>query len=228
MVETEDGSKPHPAFKMQSAAMREARLLAAELGLAELVDGEALFLKGGVHRRRVPAVDCYLLDAIPLPQCDDVLDDRGMIDDVAFRHREDSGVLPAQIVGSIVLGLLCKPGFGQEKHGQHVIATTLALTFAGKDGHHGREVFDTRQVHPNPAWPALEVGNRRHRLGRVIDFESEARLRRSFLPLIEMEAAEVGDLRWEVLDPASLDPQLFERTEAGGDFCSSERSESDE
>lgn len=33
MVETEDGSKPHPAFKMQSAAMREARLLATELGL---------------------------------------------------------------------------------------------------------------------------------------------------------------------------------------------------
>ena len=33
MVETEDGSKPHPAFKMQSAAMREARLLATELAL---------------------------------------------------------------------------------------------------------------------------------------------------------------------------------------------------
>lgn len=33
MVETEDGGKPHPAFKMQSAAMREARLLATELGL---------------------------------------------------------------------------------------------------------------------------------------------------------------------------------------------------
>jgi P27 family predicted phage terminase small subunit len=32
MIETEDGSKPHPAFKMQSAAMREARLLATELG----------------------------------------------------------------------------------------------------------------------------------------------------------------------------------------------------
>lgn len=29
----EDGLKPHPAFKMQSAAMREARLLAAEMGL---------------------------------------------------------------------------------------------------------------------------------------------------------------------------------------------------
>ena len=33
MVEGEDGQKPHPAFKMQGAAMREARLLAAELGL---------------------------------------------------------------------------------------------------------------------------------------------------------------------------------------------------
>lgn len=33
MVAAEDGRKPHPAFKMQSAAMREARLLAAELGL---------------------------------------------------------------------------------------------------------------------------------------------------------------------------------------------------
>lgn len=33
MIESEDGPKPHPAFKMQSAAMREARLLAAELGL---------------------------------------------------------------------------------------------------------------------------------------------------------------------------------------------------
>ena len=33
MVDGEDGQKPHPAFKMQGAAMREARLLAAELGL---------------------------------------------------------------------------------------------------------------------------------------------------------------------------------------------------
>ena len=33
MVADEDATKPHPAFKMQSAAMREARLLAAELGL---------------------------------------------------------------------------------------------------------------------------------------------------------------------------------------------------
>ena len=33
MVTTENGPKPHPAFRMQSAAMREARLLAAELGL---------------------------------------------------------------------------------------------------------------------------------------------------------------------------------------------------
>lgn len=33
MVTAEDGTKPHPAFKMQSASMREARLLAAELGL---------------------------------------------------------------------------------------------------------------------------------------------------------------------------------------------------
>ena len=33
MVEGEDGQKPHAAFKMQGAAMREARLLAAELGL---------------------------------------------------------------------------------------------------------------------------------------------------------------------------------------------------
>ncbi|MBF0375412.1 MAG: phage terminase small subunit P27 family [Alphaproteobacteria bacterium] len=33
MVTTDDGPKPHPAFKMQQAAMREARLLAAELAL---------------------------------------------------------------------------------------------------------------------------------------------------------------------------------------------------
>ncbi len=33
MVTCENGPKPHPAFRMQSAAMREARLLAAELGL---------------------------------------------------------------------------------------------------------------------------------------------------------------------------------------------------
>lgn len=33
MVDSEDGAKPHAAFKMQGAAMREARLLAAELGL---------------------------------------------------------------------------------------------------------------------------------------------------------------------------------------------------
>jgi P27 family predicted phage terminase small subunit len=33
LVDTDDGPKPHPAFRMQSAAMREARLLASELGL---------------------------------------------------------------------------------------------------------------------------------------------------------------------------------------------------
>lgn len=33
LIDTKDGPKPHPAFRMQSAAMREARLLAAELGL---------------------------------------------------------------------------------------------------------------------------------------------------------------------------------------------------
>jgi P27 family predicted phage terminase small subunit len=33
MVTTEKGPAAHPAFRMQSAAMREARLLAAELGL---------------------------------------------------------------------------------------------------------------------------------------------------------------------------------------------------
>jgi P27 family predicted phage terminase small subunit len=33
MEATDKGQKPHAAFKMQSAAMREARLLAAELGL---------------------------------------------------------------------------------------------------------------------------------------------------------------------------------------------------
>ncbi|KAA0597363.1 phage terminase small subunit P27 family [Azospirillum lipoferum] len=33
IVKTETGPKPHPAFRMQQGAMREARLLAAELGL---------------------------------------------------------------------------------------------------------------------------------------------------------------------------------------------------
>ena len=33
MVKGKNGAKPHPPFKMQGAAMREARLLAAELGL---------------------------------------------------------------------------------------------------------------------------------------------------------------------------------------------------
>ncbi|MFL7903975.1 phage terminase small subunit P27 family [Azospirillum argentinense] len=32
-VKTDKGVKPHPAFRMQGNAMREARLLAAELGL---------------------------------------------------------------------------------------------------------------------------------------------------------------------------------------------------
>lgn len=32
-LDTEEGPKPHPAFRMQSAAMREARLLASELAL---------------------------------------------------------------------------------------------------------------------------------------------------------------------------------------------------
>lgn len=33
IVKGEDGPKTHPAFRMQGAAMREARLLASELGL---------------------------------------------------------------------------------------------------------------------------------------------------------------------------------------------------
>ena len=33
LVTTEDGAKPHQAFRVQQAAMREARLLAAELAL---------------------------------------------------------------------------------------------------------------------------------------------------------------------------------------------------
>lgn len=33
IISGEDGPKPHPAFKMQQAAMRECRLLAAELAL---------------------------------------------------------------------------------------------------------------------------------------------------------------------------------------------------
>lgn len=42
-VATENGPKPHPAFRMQGNAMREARLLAAELGLTPHRRG----LKGG-------------------------------------------------------------------------------------------------------------------------------------------------------------------------------------
>jgi P27 family predicted phage terminase small subunit len=33
MVQTDDGPKIHPAFRMQQAAMREARLLAVEMGV---------------------------------------------------------------------------------------------------------------------------------------------------------------------------------------------------
>ena len=33
VIDGEDGPKTHPAFRMQGAAMREARLLASELGL---------------------------------------------------------------------------------------------------------------------------------------------------------------------------------------------------
>ncbi|MFO1099038.1 MAG: phage terminase small subunit P27 family [Xanthobacteraceae bacterium] len=33
LIQTEKGQKPHPAIKIQANAMREARLLAAELGL---------------------------------------------------------------------------------------------------------------------------------------------------------------------------------------------------
>jgi P27 family predicted phage terminase small subunit len=33
IIKTENGPKPHPAFRMQQAAMREGRLHAAELGL---------------------------------------------------------------------------------------------------------------------------------------------------------------------------------------------------
>lgn len=34
LVETDKGTAPHPAFRMQGSAMREARLLAGELGLS--------------------------------------------------------------------------------------------------------------------------------------------------------------------------------------------------
>lgn len=44
VIETKDGPKRHPAFSMQSSAMREARLLAAELGLTP-------------HRRGKPDTD---------------------------------------------------------------------------------------------------------------------------------------------------------------------------
>ena len=33
LIQGKDGAAPHPAFRMQNTAMREARLLAAELGL---------------------------------------------------------------------------------------------------------------------------------------------------------------------------------------------------
>lgn len=33
LIQGKDGATPHPAFRMQNTAMREARLLAAELGL---------------------------------------------------------------------------------------------------------------------------------------------------------------------------------------------------
>lgn len=46
LVSTEEGSKPHPVFKIQSAAMREARLLAAELGLTPHRRGKAPDGKG--------------------------------------------------------------------------------------------------------------------------------------------------------------------------------------
>jgi P27 family predicted phage terminase small subunit len=46
LVATEDGPKPHPAFRMQGAAMREARLLAAELGLTPHRRGERTKDKG--------------------------------------------------------------------------------------------------------------------------------------------------------------------------------------
>lgn len=46
MVTTESGERPHPAFKMQSAAMREARLLASELGLTPHRKGQQSEGKG--------------------------------------------------------------------------------------------------------------------------------------------------------------------------------------
>lgn len=46
LIEGADGAKPHPAFRMQNTAMREARLLAAELGLTPHRRGEKATEKG--------------------------------------------------------------------------------------------------------------------------------------------------------------------------------------
>ncbi|MDD2869736.1 phage terminase small subunit P27 family [Neomegalonema sp.] len=57
IISTEKGPSPHPAFKMQSAAMREARLLAAELGLTPHRRG----LKGDAERKADDGWDADLL-----------------------------------------------------------------------------------------------------------------------------------------------------------------------
>lgn len=63
--------------------------------LAELVDGEALFLKGRIHRRRVPTVDRDFLHTILFAEGNDVIHDRAMVHHVAGRVREISSARSA-------------------------------------------------------------------------------------------------------------------------------------
>lgn len=54
--------------------------------LAELVDGEGLFLKGRIHRRRIPSVDRDFLHTVILSEGNDVIHNRAMVHYVAGRE----------------------------------------------------------------------------------------------------------------------------------------------
>ena len=109
--------------------------------LAELHDGETFILQAGVDGRRVPSIDRNLVDRVALAQLGDVLDDCTMIHHVALGEPQHASVAPAQIVGSIALGLTREASLGQKERREHVIPHAVGA-IVGEHSHNGREVFD--------------------------------------------------------------------------------------
>lgn len=142
-----------------------------------------------------------------------MLHDGRMVHDVAFREREEAGVAPFQVIGAVPFSFARQARLGQEEHGQHVI-NLAAVAVAREHGDNCREVFDARKVDANPTLAPDQFVFGRAIFGPVVKFKRDPWLRRAFLPLIEVKAAEVGDFSREMLDPAGLDAQFLDRAKA--------------